>query len=1155
LTRFSLFSQIFGLLISGALIWNVGPVLVVGSEAPLDPVNHRVAAIAALVVMWLLYLVIARVRAAKKNDQMIATLGESDSRDIDEETRVIQERFAEALRSLKDSNQGKGGKRYIYDIPWYIIIGPPGSGKTTALLNAGLTFPLEDKLGTDSIGGVGGTRHCDWWFTDEAVLVDTAGRFTTQDSHSSVDEAGWGSFVSQLKRYRKEQPINGAMVTMSLSDLIQMSEAERSKTAKTIRLRIDELSKGLGITFPIYFMFTKCDLISGFAEFFAHYGEQERAQVWGETFGMNKAGASEFDVLEYGSQFDELVENLSKQLLDRVHEERDRDERVKMIGFPTQFSSLKDVVCSFVAETFAANKFSTDPLLRGVYYTSGTQEGTPMDRLLGRMALDLGIDESSKVTYSGKGKSYFLRRLLKDVIFKESDVAGVDPQTKRKARVKSVLGYGFAVSLVATSIAGWSLSYQDNMASIGRIATLIDQAKNIDSDVGDAAGNLVQITNELSLLQQAGAADLENSFPDIGLSQAESLASSAATVYTTALENRLLPTLASRVEQRLFAALVSQDPGNVYRYLKAYLMYAGLNTKSGAKLETEFLSTINKEDWDNLLSGQEAVLTELTRHEAVLLASDFVGVVANEQIVNQARTLLKSTPLEEQIYQSISQTLLQQHTHDLDFMKLAGSRAAELFVTRDGRTLTELVMPGMFTVAGYQNAMLPLIEAQSREYVSGNWVMGAHNKLTAPVSFAELQSQVVKVYKREYIQRWETLLSSVQIRETTRPDQVRELLETFALINGPLEVLLGSIQKQTNLGLIEEQLMASTGLRPVSSDAVNVHFASLNNLAGSVELQSLVQNVRELSLLVSEMLNNQNETYPALSVIQGRVEGDNRDVFRGLRTKMPFLPEQVKNWVQNVKNVAWSVVFEHGRLELNRAWQKEVYDPYHEMFGLYPLDPNALEEVEFSILAQFFANSGVLEKFVDDRLGIFIDRSPGQWKQRTIDNERSSIPAADLETLRRLFAVGQSLPLLNQGSNWTFTPKSLSAEAIQFVLTLGSFQNQYIPGSTEVMEVIWPYQSEKHQSWYQFTVSDVAVEPISEEAPLTVSGITAELVAEEGPWSMYRLLQLGKIRTIGNGHYEVRFVQGDLESAYNLRIEGDLNAFGLLAQIKLPKAL
>ena len=101
------------------------------------------------------------------------------------EAAKLRERFEEAVAALK--KQRRSGNS-LYDLPWYVFIGAPGSGKTTALINSGLKFPLEQRVGKGAVRGVGGTRNCDWWFTDEAVFLDTAGRYTTQDSDAGVGQ-------------------------------------------------------------------------------------------------------------------------------------------------------------------------------------------------------------------------------------------------------------------------------------------------------------------------------------------------------------------------------------------------------------------------------------------------------------------------------------------------------------------------------------------------------------------------------------------------------------------------------------------------------------------------------------------------------------------------------------------------------------------------------------------------------------------------------------------------------------------------------------------------------------------------------------------------------------------------------------------------------
>ena len=123
----------------------------------------------------------------------------------------------------------------LYQLPWYVMIGPPGSGKTTALTRSGLHFPAGEGGEGAEIRGVGGTRNCDWFFTSEAVLIDTAGRYTTQDSHAPVDRGAWQGFLDLLKKHRPRQPINGVLVAISASDLL--ADERRARGACPRRAR------------------------------------------------------------------------------------------------------------------------------------------------------------------------------------------------------------------------------------------------------------------------------------------------------------------------------------------------------------------------------------------------------------------------------------------------------------------------------------------------------------------------------------------------------------------------------------------------------------------------------------------------------------------------------------------------------------------------------------------------------------------------------------------------------------------------------------------------------------------------------------------------------------------------------------------------------
>jgi len=183
-----------------------------------------------------------------------------------------------------------GESRYVHELPWYVFIGAPGSGKTTALVNAGLHFPLKGSGGDQALAGVGGTRNCDWWFTDEAVLLDTAGRYTTQESDLEADAAAWQGFLGLIKRFRPRRPLNGALVTLSISDLMLWSEDERRRYAWHVRSRVAELYERLGVRFPVYLLVTKTDLLAGFMEFFGELDAEARQRVWGLTFEISSDG-------------------------------------------------------------------------------------------------------------------------------------------------------------------------------------------------------------------------------------------------------------------------------------------------------------------------------------------------------------------------------------------------------------------------------------------------------------------------------------------------------------------------------------------------------------------------------------------------------------------------------------------------------------------------------------------------------------------------------------------------------------------------------------------------------------------------------------------------------------------------------------------------
>ena len=319
---------LLGVLLLSLVIWFEAPLLTFDGKVPFGASGVRCFFILLLVVLWAAWFGWKIIAARMANKRLMASLAPPPEAPAPSSTApgqqaaiaeqaALAQRMQQAMALLKKAAPGKKqwSGQYLYQLPWYMFVGAPGSGKTTTLLHSGLKFPLAEAMGPGAIGGVGGTRQCDWWFTDEAVLLDTAGRYTTQDSDSDVDQAGWQGFLGLLKKHRPRRPVNGIIVALSVADLLQQGPAARQAQAMAIRGRIKELHETLGSSFPIYVTVTKCDLLAGFMEFFDNLGREERAQVWGMTFPLAAQGQAGSALASFPQRFLALEQRLQVRVL------------------------------------------------------------------------------------------------------------------------------------------------------------------------------------------------------------------------------------------------------------------------------------------------------------------------------------------------------------------------------------------------------------------------------------------------------------------------------------------------------------------------------------------------------------------------------------------------------------------------------------------------------------------------------------------------------------------------------------------------------------------------------------------------------------------------------------------------------------------------
>ncbi len=497
-----------------ALIWAVWFILRPTGDGPaVDGLFPTWVAIliTAVVVLGLVTLVLWRriraARAARALEKAIAQQAQEQALNSKPERAAeIQElhrQIQQGISALKASKLGgnKRGADALYALPWYVLVGPPGAGKTTALRHSGLVFPYLDPTG-GGVRGVGGTRNCDWWFTNEAILLDTAGRYTTEaDDH---DE--WIAFLQELLKYREEKPLNGVMVAISINELLDATDDQIEQTASKIRARIDEMQNTLKMVLPVYVTFTKVDLIAGFSEFFGDLKKSDRSQAWGATLRLDQDKAEPGKIFD--GEFDILVEHLHTRGLRRMALERSRETKEKVYQFPLEFAAIKRNLSDFLAAAFKPSGNVNQPILRGFYFSSGTQEGKPLDRVVGAMGRAFGLRPAAaeEAPEPVESKSYFLRDIFTGVMFPDADLAVRTEAEVRRKFLRQVGAAAIAGAIALLFLVPAVLSFVKNRALVADTRKVTTEAAEVKwTDPGspvDKVDRLDHLREHAELLDQ-----------------------------------------------------------------------------------------------------------------------------------------------------------------------------------------------------------------------------------------------------------------------------------------------------------------------------------------------------------------------------------------------------------------------------------------------------------------------------------------------------------------------------------------------------------------------------------------------------------------------------------------------------------------------------
>lgn len=1038
-------------LVLSIIVWFGGPYVAVAGNAYFANIQYRLIAILALALLWGLNNLRLTARIQNAVNQTLPI--EQDSPFFHELTQITQNiKRSWDLIKRPTYQRWHWHKNPVKQQSNYIILGQSKSGKSALLAAMHAdeeTHPLMNNT------------YYDCWQTNQALFFDFH-----LDSNKSLSVL-WEHVLSFFKQHLKQHPLNGVIVTISLSQLYEMPREQQLQNLTQITEKLSVIKQHFPQV-PVYITFTQTDLIAGFNEFFANLDANERSQIFGINLPITR-DLSELTAA-FSTEYNQLLGRLNDQLIWRLHQEHSLQRRARIKDFLLQLDILKTSVMDLLKQLSDHARIT----LNGCYFTSSVQGGNPVDYLVTPLQHAYNIELPTLTEQGNSHKTYFVADFFQHI------VSNTDYHYTKSPKWRYGL-YLLLAMATLSMVTWWYQSYSNNLIAINHLKTALAEAEQLANNNPHQAYAELPVLNALATALPSSQNAWSIWITTAGLAQAQEVIADSQKTYQKILVSQFLPQLEETLELQL-QQTSNENPSGLYSTLKAYIMLTEAKHRDPAYI-TQWFDNY----WLKIFPHDPTTQTQLHKHLSNLLQNNTFVLTPDENVIAAARTRLAQTPLPQLTF-AVLVDRYRQSTIDL----LPSTNKS--MVIKDNYTI-----PSLYTAANFPKVYADEIVNATQELMEGNWVIG--NKLVNlsanKTARAELIDQVQTLYVTAYVNAWQTLLNKLSWQSNSADmEQLKPLLADLTTQRAALWQVLNLIYINTAPNPAEPEFTAGISSKFQALDTF------LSNQVAYSQLQAAVTSLANYMQHIANARHPEKAAYAAAAIRMANEER-NDDALASLFQQIPNLPLPLQQWMSTFANNNWQALLNGSQEYLNGLWTTKVLTKYNDnLANHFPLDKAADTDVKISAFSDFFGPNGVIDDFFNTYLKPFVDTRQFYWVWKNVDGMHLNVPQTTLDMFMRATLIQKMFFPDNSKKlsvKFSLVPIAIEPGIARFTLEAAGETIIYQPNKPQTINLEWPGQNANFAS-IEF---------------INTNGKQAH-VNYHGEWAWFRLLANANLQTSNN---------------------------------------